>query len=47
MDTMKRETDNLQRKTRELEGGIAIEEEELEALRLELEQEKRKSVGVE
>ena len=44
---MKKESDSLERKNRELEGGINIDEEELEALRLELEKEKRKSVGVE
>lgn len=31
---MRKETENLQRKTRELEGGIQIDEEHLEALRL-------------
>ena len=43
---MKRESDALERKNRQLEDGIHIDEEQLEALRLELEKEKRKSVGI-
>lgn len=44
---MKREFENLRRRNQELEGGIQIDEEQLEGLRLALEQEKRKSMGVE
>lgn len=31
---MKRQSENLERKNREIEGGINIDEEQLEALRL-------------
>ena len=47
LDRMKREFENLRRRNQELEGGIQIDEEQLEGLRLALEQEKRKSMGVE
>ena len=44
---MRKESEALDRKNRDLESGINIDEEQLEALRLELEKEKRKSVGIE
>jgi hypothetical protein len=34
LETMRRETEQLQKKNRELQGGIEIDEEQLEALRL-------------
>ena len=44
---MRKESEALDRKNRDLESGINIDEEQLEALRLELEKEKRKRVGIE
>ena len=44
---MRKESEALERKNRELENGINIDQQQLEALRLELQKEKRKSVGIE
>ena len=43
---MKKQSDNLQRKNNDLEGIVSLNEEEIQGLRLELEKEKRNSVGV-
>lgn len=45
-DGIREQSEALDRKNRELQGDISIDEEQLEALRVELEKEKRKSVGI-